>query len=180
MKEDKLEELLKNNKQQLDFDEPNDELIWKGISSELNSKKSQARLVLSWAAVLVPLVGLGIYFLSENIKPDNPQDEMVYSLSDLGPEWKELEANYEADIEDKMLLINEQAPGEKLEMLMDQLKILDEVNLQYRKDIPSVNDERLINTLIDYYEKKTRILEKILMEIEREKRHENENRNYEI
>ncbi|MEQ9231256.1 MAG: hypothetical protein RIF46_11290, partial [Cyclobacteriaceae bacterium] len=54
-----------------------------------------------------------------------------------------------------------------------ELEALEEINKQYRADIGTEADEELlVNALIDYYEKKIRLLKKLELEINRQKNEE--------
>lgn len=180
MEDNKLEDWIKNNRDNLDFDELDDDAIWQGINQTMRNKKNKARLFLSWAAIIVPIIGLSLFYLSDS-PPVVEDNVFAKNLSDIDPKWKSIEANYEADIKQQWAKIKtEEIDPNRLEFLLEELKVLDEVNLEYRAHLPITENEKLVNTLIDYYEKKTRILGKILKEIDRKKKTENKNRSYEI
>lgn len=56
---------------------------------------------------------------------------------------------------------------EDFEWIFEELNMLDEINEIYRSDIGKINEEELVGVLIDYYEKKIRLLRKLELEIER-------------
>jgi hypothetical protein len=184
MKEDKLEEWIKRNRSALDVEKPDEEVIWEGIRGGLAKKKSRPPSWLYWAAVILPIIGLSSYFFFFSRASTNMEELPAYSsinLTTLNPELAVLETNYQEEISTKWAAIEqEKFDEEQLDFLFDELGILEEMNQEFQSDISQVENERLVQTLIDYYEKKTRLLEKILVGIERQKRQKNERRTIEL
>jgi hypothetical protein len=57
--------------------------------------------------------------------------------------------------------------------LLDELKELDKVYKTYEEDLYKTGEnEQIINALLDYYEKKIRLLNRLSMEIEKQKNYE--------
>lgn len=181
MKEDKFEDFIKSRKLDLDVDQANDDLIWEGIQNKRKKKSYYGRQILSWAAILVPLFALGTYLLMESSKNADPVNPKLFSLADLGPEWETIEKDYKKEIEQKLIKIeSDTSSAENLQFLLDELETLDKIQKEYQKNLPPVMDDRFINTIIDFYEKKSQLLERILKELERTKQKRHENRNIEI
>lgn len=184
MKKDNLENFIKQNQLDLDIETPDDDVIWEGIRSGMLKKKKPSFKPMIWAAILLPLIGLSVYMTysyNSNLPPANSIEIENKSLSTIGPKWAALEVNYQNDIQTKWTSIEQQNyDAEEFNFLFEELGILDEVNAEYKQHIDQIENERLIETLIDYYEKKTRILEKILNEIERKKQNKYENRSIEL
>ena len=67
---------------------------------------------------------------------------------------------------------------EDMAWMVEELNVLDEVNDLYRRDIGKINEDQLVEVLIDYYEKKIRLLRKIQLEIERSNKFKNDENNY--
>lgn len=181
MKEDKLEDFIKARTLDLDVDQPNDDLVWEGIQNKRQKPKNYGRQVLSWAAILVPLIALGTYVLLESSRTEEVINNKLFTLSDLGPKWEAIEQEYSSEIEQKWTKIEaDTSKAENLQFLLDELKALDELQKEYQKNIPQEMDDRFINTIIDFYEKKSRLLERILKELERTKQKRHENRSIEV
>lgn len=181
MKEDRFENLIKSRKLDLDVDEPNDDLVWESIQNKKKKKRKYGGQVLSWAAILIPLFALGSYLILESKKELDPVQAKLFSLADLGPKYEALEKDYEAEIKDKWTKIEaDTSSAENLQFLLDELQALDELQKEYQQNLPPELDDRFINTIIDFYEKKSRLLERILKELERTKQRRNENHSIEI
>ena len=179
MREDKLKQYIQENRDEFDIEEFNEDVVWQGINQEMRSKKRHFSLGLQWAAILLPIIGLSFYFLME--KGGDNIEQQDYSLADISPELAKIEADYQSDIEVKWAKLEvEELDEEKRKFLEEELKVLEEISNEYKSEVVDVDRERLINVLIDYYEKKTRILEKILIEIEREKLNDYERNSIEL
>lgn len=164
--QDKFEEYIRKNRAQLDVEDTDYDALWEGIQSAQTPKKSKG---IWWvAAVLVPAFALLLFY---NSGEEQVPNEKLYSLSDISPEFEKVEKEFQQDITEKLERIEKEDHDVDIEFLWDELEDLEEVNKAYRKDIGKVEDERLIQALLDYYEKKMRILEKILKEVERSKKH---------
>lgn len=181
MIEDKLENYIKARSLDLDVDQPNDDLVWESLQNKRQKPKNYGKQVLSWAAILVPLFALGTYLLMESSKIENTLETKLFTLSDLGPEWEAIENGYSTEIEQKWTKIEaDTSTSGSLQFLLDEMIALDELQKEYQKNLPTEMDDRFINTIIDFYEKKNRLLERILRELERTKQERHENRSIEI
>jgi hypothetical protein len=181
MKEDKLEEFIKSRRMDLDVEQADEDLVWEGIQNKRKKSLNYGRLALSWAAILIPLLALGTYLMLESSKSEKPLDTKLFSLADLGPEWEAIEESYENEIEQKWTQIEEDTShAENLQFLFNELQSLDVLHKEYQNNLPAEMDDRFINTIIDFYEKKSRLLERILKELERTKQQRHENRSIEI
>ncbi len=85
-----------------------------------------------------------------------------------------LVANYQQEVE----ALQNQVQSKKINpseyaILFEELDYIEEVEGEFRSDIPLVNDkERLAEILVDTYEKKIKLLERLLEQIERDERRE--------
>jgi len=165
----KLEDIIKENQHKLDVDEvPSD--AWSGILKEWKGRNASRDYSNWWKIAAV------LFFLSTaalivyNIGSGNQATNQLASLGDISKEYKKMEKAYVSEINAIQTTINfdETTGYEDLEWLFQELEELDKINEIYRKDIGEVvNQERLVNALIDYYEKKLRLLRKIQLEINR-------------
>jgi hypothetical protein len=178
----KFEEFLKNNRQQLDVESPDDQLIWGGINSELRQKpKSVFRNFWKAAAVILLLMSSGYFIYNEFFK----SQPLVYtiSLSDIDPNYAVMETNYLLVIDNKMQELGQVSSSsiENITVYREELINLDEMYEEYQHDFVELGEnERLIMAMMDYYEKKMRVLDRMLMEIQKQKDYENRQEHTEL
>ena len=170
----KFEEYLENNRQNLDVEDPDDQLIWDGINNDLRSKP-KARLRNFWkaAAILLLLISSTYFVYNEFFKPE--QKIHSVSLSDIEPEFATMEVNYLLMIDDKLQKLNRtnHSEVENFRMYFEELENLEDMYREYQADFQQLGkNERLIMAMMDYYEKKMRILDRMLMEIQKQKDYE--------
>ena len=166
-----FDEYIKKNRNLLDVDEPNDDLIWLGINNKQTKKKSFFSLWKIAATILILLAGA--FYLSRIIQADKQAVSMT--LASISPELANQEMSFFLVIDKQLEEIEKSKINkETYAPFFDELKILDELNAEYLEDLNTepVNP-RLISALLRYYEQKIRILEQLLMEIEKTKNHEN-------
>ena len=165
-----IEELIKNRKDQLDVDTPPAEL-WDGIKKDWKMEKS-----FSWwkvAAIIFITTSLGL--LLHNVALQNRVDELA-SLGDISEEYKEMEESYLTQINslETSIEINQVKTQDDYSWVFEELNALEEINTLYRKDIGKIEEDQLVGVLIDYYEKKLRLLRKLELEIKRTNKFNND------
>ena len=171
MKED-LEKYLKTKRLRLDVEEPEVDMIWEGVKHDLSAKKS---VLPQWfwkvAAIFIFVVSASYFIINETAG-----DRVVLvNLADISEDLGTQEAQLQQLVSLKWDEVQNQLPeeNEEFQFLLDELKSLDEVYATYQKDLNStVNNEPVIRAMLDYYEKKIRILNRLLLEIEKEKYHD--------
>lgn len=172
---DRLEEFVKQHREQFDLHEP-DPSIWLRVNPA-NVKQEKGRRSMRWlrvaAAIAVIFAGFsaGVYFLSGG----RAQSEQ-YS-SDLYQEMQETEAYYNHMVsqrydELKPFLAENPAASE---MLDSDLEELDEVFVELKEDLKdNASNPEVIEAMILNYRVKLEILEDLLNQLK-----EKENQDYE-
>ena len=131
------------------------------------------------AAVVALLVSLSSLWTWEHVLSP---DARMMSLSEVSPEYREVEKYYvqqvnlmENEIQDMWISGH---PEEK-EMLLDEIDQMDAKYEELQKDLKAnPNDERVINAMIEHYEKKVEIMNYILTQLKSvESDNENESEN---
>lgn len=166
----KFDEYIKDQRKVLDVENPDDDLIWRGINEKLPRKKLSFK-ALKIAATIVLLVALSVT-ITLIVKPSQTS---ILTLASLSPELAHEEISFIQIIDQKFKEIEESnIDQESYAPFFEELKMLDKLNSEALKDLNSgpVNP-RLIQTLLRYYEQKIRILEQLLNEIEKNKYYEN-------
>ncbi|MEO1253845.1 MAG: hypothetical protein AAFY41_03025, partial [Bacteroidota bacterium] len=159
-----IEDLIKHRKSELDIETPPPEL-WNNIQKEWKSEK---RTFQWWKMVAVISITLTIGLLINNWTLQKKVDELA-SLGDISEKYKKVEDDYISQINqiESSLPIKEIRSKKAYKWITEELNTLEQVNLIYRKDIGSISEDQLVNVLIDYYEKKIRLLKKLELEIKR-------------
>lgn len=172
MKEN-LEKYLKKQRFKLDVEEPEQDLIWEGVRNGLQKKK---RSLTEWfwkvAAVFLLIVSTTYFVVNET----KEKQIVVLALSDISEDLGKRESELKQLVDLKWTQVQHQLPPENkdLQFLLNELHELDEIYLSYQKDLnKTLNNEPIIRAMLDYYEKKTKILNRLLLEIEKQKYHEN-------
>lgn len=164
-----IEKLLLDNREELDIESPPKD-AWNAIRGELPSNKPD-RSIQWWkvAAALFLVSTLGL--IAYNFTLQERVDELA-SLGDISDHYKQVETDYQREINQLTgnSSLEEALQTEDLKWMKDELTALEEVNRQYRSDIGTEADtELLVEALVDYYEKKIRLLKKLELEINRRK-----------
>lgn len=168
----KLEKYLKENRLRLDAEQPDDELLWKGISQQLRKNKPE-RGNWFWKIAAVFLFGVLITYVT--VKETSKEKVVIISLADVSKELGEQEAALKLVADKKWAEIGPLSVEDKtqFQFLLDELNELDKVYSEYEKDLNEIGgNEQIINALLDYYEKKIRILNRLSLEIQKQKSHE--------
>ncbi|MEO9871215.1 hypothetical protein [Ekhidna sp.] len=160
-----IEELIKRRKDKLDVENTPPE-VWGDIQKEWKKESPRKHLLWQVAAVIFIVTSIGL--LSQNIILQNKVEDLA-SLGDISEKYSEIEKNYQKEIDqiESSISIIQVKKQEDFSWIFNELTALDEVNEIYRQDIGKANEEQLVSVLIDYYEKKLRLLKKLEFEIKR-------------
>lgn len=166
-----IEDLIKKRAERLDVESPPPEL-WDGIKKEWKNERSSTIWWKAAAAIFI-ITSAGLLFHNTLLQQ---QVEELSSLGDISEEYQNLEQGYIQQVN----LLEESLPMEELKQDSDfswafeELDLLEEVNAMYRADIGKADTEQVVSVLIDYYEKKLRLLKKLQLEIERKNKLKND------
>lgn len=161
----KIEEIIKQRKDELNVEHAPPE-VWQAIRKDWQTQSN--RPTQWWKVAAILFISTSIGLLIHSITLQNRVDELA-SLSDLSEEYQKLENGYIQQVNqlETSLPLDEIKSNSDLNWLMEELEMLEKINQLYRADIGKVEEDQLVGVLIDYYEKKIRILKKIELEIER-------------
>ncbi len=170
MNKDNLERYITSNRDEFDEIESfNQELVWAKIESNTKTKINSIWKIIAISSIglligLAALFAYTTYNMNQNFETlaglteeqEMKRDEMIKFVS-----------MKEQMVEEKNIDINEFA------VFKQELEGLDEIEKMVMDDFSkSVNKEKLVKSMLQYYESKARILELILMETEKNKDHE--------
>jgi len=172
---DRLEEFVKQHREQFDLHEP-DPSIWLKINPA-NQTVAQERRPMRWlriaAAVAMIFAGstAGIYFLTgERIDVDSQSSELYLEILETEQYYSQIVSDRYNELE-PLLVSN---PGAK-EMLSTDMEELDEVYMELKEDLKdNASNPEVIEAMILNFRVKLEILEDLLIQLK-----EKENQDYE-
>ena len=169
-----LESYIEKNRERLDLDSPEDELIWKNISGVLDSRKRQTGWLWKAAAIFLILISVGsvsIYSVNRTLQ----KQPVGISLNDISKELGAEEVLFRQSVYQKMNLVKESDISPELSVeLYSELHQIDMQYDAYLADLQQMRDNpKVIRGMIRCYEQKIKILEQTIREIEKNERYEN-------
>lgn len=177
-----FEDKIRSQRQLLDVDEPDDALIWEGINRELHQKRIVSSSFFWKAAAVLIFVSASSYFVyREFLSPR--QNIYNITLSDIAPGLSLQVSNFQTEIDEKWNEYEKVKPENtgQLDFFLEELKQLDEMYRQCQEDFYQLgSSERLIRAMLDNYEKRVRILDRMLNEIQKQKDNEQRQKQTEI
>jgi len=190
MKEDKLEQFVRENTQSFDNLEP-PVMAWEAIEKELPAPKQTAVRKLwpyVWKAAAAILIFTSAWMLNDYTDKDKktPENEIVKSEIQTNPELTELldaEAYYTTQISSKQAELAKYAQQnpEIIEDLKKEFTEMDKSKAELRKDLAESNaDEKVIEAIILSYRVKLEILDQMLAEMRKAKEGNNPQQSVEI
>jgi len=161
---DDFERQIRQSRGELDRVEHLDtDFLWTGITERMTARRSggrRLRLYQRWlvAASLLALVCLGVAYAGWQNREVVPA-----SLSDLSPELAQRETAYLNTIAGKEALLKiDELDREAYAPYLNELFLLDSLNAEYQRELPRYGtNERLLSSLIRYYELKIQLLEQL-------------------
>jgi len=176
----KLEKYLKSQRETLDVESPDDQVIWEGIRKDLqhsenrSEKKRMLIRIRNIAAVIIILVSVG--YMINDIIGDRSLGRGV-SLADIDHELGAREKEYRTLVSFKQQEAGSFNHVDNLIIaeLLEEIQKLDTIYEETMKDLSELGyNEMVINTIFDTYEKKIYLLELIILENNKIKNHEND------
>jgi len=178
----KLENYLNDRRADLDTESPDDGLIWTGIDNRLAGKRQAARsfqrrnrliYIRNIAAAAFILFSLG-YITNDII--NGKRQNLNVTLSSIDKELGRRENAYKMVVGFKTEEVSQfsNSGNQVITELFTELKKLDTDYDQAMHDLKVIGpDEKIINTVFNIYEQRIRLLELIILEINKNKSHEN-------
>lgn len=193
MKEkDYIEELIAKNLEGLNDSEPSEghfERFEEKLAKQHQKSSFSWKVVLKVAAAVIFVflaVNQGIIWFSsdsENTVASTTQQEM--SLASVSPEYEEVEFYYTNAIKDGLVQWEKMAEAgliseQEQQMMEVELTEFENVYGWLQEDLAaSPNDKRVINAMLEYYQKKLSLITMIVNKLE-EVKHKNESHETEI
>jgi len=168
----KLESYIRNNREALDVEKPDEEYLWKGISQSLEKTKKHQRMmyfrsIAAVGVILILSVSLA-YYIGKSQIPQPVFGKMDPELAKQEVDLLNQIDNYSNQIKKVSFNPNEIATSNR------DIQYIDDLIKLYSEDLKQNGpNQKLINSLLDLYQKKIMILNRMLNEIEKNKNNEN-------
>jgi len=157
---DRLEDFIRNNRAELDIDEPSANL-WKGIEEHIPSQKKRKLWTTMGVAASVMILVVAAYFLGMN-NTSSSLDERSFASEMQFQEFEEASEYYTTTINHKFSQAKDAGMDDDI---LNDLKQLDEVYNELKEEMLTTeyqDKEFLINLMINNYKTKINILERII------------------
>ncbi|NVO08404.1 MAG: hypothetical protein HXX16_00425 [Bacteroidales bacterium] len=163
-----LESYIKENRNSLDIEKPDEEYLWKGIINV--GKKSKHILlfrIVAAASILLILTFTFTYFF-------NREDKQTLLFANINPSLANQEIRLTGQIEAYSKLIKQSSyDASQVVTGSREIQYINDLINYYSKDLKQNGpNPKLVNSLMDLYQKKVMLLERMLNEIEKSKDHE--------
>ncbi len=168
-----IEKYLRKNRLRLDAENHNEDKIWKEIEGKLKPERKNGE---NWFWKIAAVFLLGVLSTYIVVKESSDKQVVIITLADISEDLGKKEADLKLVVDKKWSEIGPLSQSDKLQFqfLLDELQELDGIYELYENDLQEHGvNEQTIQVLLDYYEKKIRILNRLSLEIEKQKSHEN-------
>jgi hypothetical protein len=177
----RLEQYLKNRREELDVESPDDDRIWKAVKDRLEKKNKVYHLrapggwtrIRNIAAAIIILFSLG--YIANDIINGRVRSTQI-TLSSINSDLGRRESEYRSlvGIRTKEVSSYTGTGNDIIKQCFEEIKELDAVYAQAMNDLKVMGpNEKVINTIFSTYEQKIRLLETIILETNKTNRHEN-------
>jgi len=177
--QNKWEDFFEEKKHDIDMFAPDKDRIWRNVQNQLNTPVySIGKLMLRVAVVLAIVFSVGILVRHELI-----MQQQLESLAAISDELAEKEQGYINKVNQKWTEYRAlpASDNELNHILLDQLQLLDTIYQDGLKDIEEHGyNERAVLIMLDTYEKRLRIIERLIKENRKHERDENKSKHINI
>ncbi|MDA3954184.1 MAG: hypothetical protein PF485_11090 [Bacteroidales bacterium] len=171
-----IEDYIRKNRNQLDVEKVDEEYLWTGISQTVNKKVNQSRfLFVKIAATIIVLIALS--FITYQITSLRSNQQLI--LAKIDPDLAKQEAQFQNQIKTYYQVLQKTNYDEELlSTSFNDLEYIDTLISKYSDDLSTNGpNPKLLNSLMDLYQKKIRLLDRMLNEIEKNQHYENDKTN---
>lgn len=171
-----IEDYIRKNRTQLDVEKVDEDYLWTGISHSINKKENQSRfLFVKIAAAIIVVVALS--FITYQITSLRTNQQLI--LANIDPNLAKQEAQFQNQIKTYYQVLQKSNYNEDLlSEGFNDLEYIDTLISKYSDDLGTNGpNPRLLNSLMDLYQKKIRLLDRMLNEIEKNQHYENNKTN---
>lgn len=170
MNNDRLKDYIKNHRDEFDqIENPNLDLVWQAVKKSTPAKNN------NWKWNILLIIGIGILgILCFNYYQTSQKLTRLENYVLNFPEYKNEHQRLVKNVNDREKLLEQsQIDQSDFEELFLELQQIDKEQILLEKDFLQYGESpEVMKTLFKQYERKTKILEILLFEIEKKKHHE--------
>jgi len=159
--------------------QPDEERMWRGIHQQISKPAfSYKKVFMRMAAVAIVLLAIGSLVRHELMMQDQ-----LDSLAKINTELASKEQNYILQVQNKWNEYSAIEAGESpvTQLLLNELEFLDTIYVKGLHDIRNHGyNERAVVIMLDTYEKRLRIIERLINEKRKQEKYENKNEHIQI
>jgi hypothetical protein len=171
-----IEEYIRKNRDQLDVEKVDEDYLWTGIShSVINNRKQKTFFTLKIAAAVILVISLSVIGYQLTSLRNNQQ----LILANIDPDLAKQEAQFQNQIKTYYQVLEKTNYNEELlSTSFSDLEYIDTLLNKYSMDLSTYGpNPKLLNSLMDLYQKKIQLLDRMLNEIEKNQNYENDKTN---
>lgn len=171
-----IEDYIRKNRNKLDVEKTDEDYLWTGISHSINKKTNQKRFMAIKIAASIVLV-LALSFISYQLTSLRTNQQLI--LANIDPNLAKQEAQFQNQIKTYYKVLQKSNFNEDLLTTnFNDLEYIDTLISKYSDDLNQNGpNPKLLNSLMDLYQKKIRMLNRMLNEIEKNNKYENHKTN---
>ncbi len=171
-----IEEYIRKNRNQFDVEHADEDYLWTGISQSLDSKNRKNRFMIFKISAAVILIIALSFFAYQLISLRNNQQLI---LAKIDPKLAKQEAQFQNQIKTYyQVLQKSDYDKDLLTTSFKDIEYIDTLISKYSDDLyKNGPNPKLLNSLMDLYQKKLKLLDRMLNEIEKNKQYENDKTN---
>ncbi|NQU85955.1 MAG: hypothetical protein HQ541_09360 [Mariniphaga sp.] len=167
-----LEKYLKEKRLLLDVEQPDENSVWEGIKAGMVEER---KIIPNWFWKVAAVFLLGVLTTYIVMNETGIGSQKVITLSDVSEELGKQEAEFKMVAEKKWEEVKPLISKNKgdFQFLLNELDELETIQKIYQQDLNEIGaNEYIIRALLDYYEKKIKILDRLLLETQKQNNHE--------
>lgn len=161
---------------EMDVEEPRVDLMWGRIESKIEQPAKLRSMWKYWAAAagVAAIFALGYWSAGS---PD-PIAQPQLSIADLDPQMGQEEQRLQNEFMSRQAVLKEyEFNPEEVLIFESELAQIDSIDAEMRQMLGKVqNQERLLRTLLNHYQKKIQVIDRMIKKLEKQRRNENRNR----
>ncbi|MCB0762157.1 MAG: hypothetical protein KDC12_11595 [Flavobacteriales bacterium] len=170
-----LEDKIRALRGELDQPQPDLDRMWKRMEPRLPAENKHKAMrqwaIIIGAAAVVFLIG---YFVGPERVVESSHHNHIVTISEVDSALGMEEIALRKELEERQVtLVGATLDDSQVEMFLEELAIIDSLDMELRSQIGQVQNQRkLLESILDNYRKRIRLMDQIIREMEKKERNE--------